>query len=102
MNSITVPFGTPSREVISGAGLCVGPMMKLPSAFVGGIAPSGSSFAVTYPGVLGSRVGGGVRSDRCVGGADWAQAGTETATTPTKMQSQSIAGWKQCCHFAAF
>jgi hypothetical protein len=33
-------------------------MMKLPSASGGGTAPSGSSFAVTNPGVFGSRVGG--------------------------------------------
>ena len=33
-------------------------MMKFPSASTGGTAPSGSSFAVTNPGVFGSRVGG--------------------------------------------
>jgi hypothetical protein len=33
-------------------------MMKFPVASAGGTAPSGSSFAETYPGVLGSRVGG--------------------------------------------
>ena len=38
--------------------LCVGPRMKLPSASAGGTAPSGSSLAVTKPGVCGSRVGG--------------------------------------------
>src|ERR1700748_1422839 len=33
-------------------------MIKFPSAFAGGFVPSGSSLAVTYPGVWGSRVGG--------------------------------------------
>src|SRR5688500_17627953 len=33
-------------------------MMKLPSTSAGGTVPSGSSVAVTYPGVSGSRVGG--------------------------------------------
>ena len=33
-------------------------MMKFPSASAGGTTPSGSSLAVTYPGVFGSRVGG--------------------------------------------
>jgi hypothetical protein len=47
----TVPCGTPSCAVISGAGLCVGPRMKFPSSFAGALAPSGNSFAVTYPGV---------------------------------------------------
>src|SRR3954471_14384556 len=40
-------------------------MMKLPSAVAGGRAPSGNSFAATYPGVFGSRVGG-------TGRAPWA------------------------------
>jgi hypothetical protein len=31
--------------VISGAGLCVGPMTKFPSASAGGTEPSGNSFA---------------------------------------------------------
>src|ERR1700693_1997585 len=53
-----VPCGTPSWTAISGAGLCVGPMMKFPSASAGAFVPSGNSFAVTYPGVCGSRVGG--------------------------------------------
>src|SRR6476619_710801 len=50
--------GTPSRTAIADAGLCVGPMMKFPSASGGGTTPSGSSLAVTNPGVFGSRVGG--------------------------------------------
>ena len=33
-------------------------MMKFPSVSAGGMAPSGNSLAVTYPGVCGSRVGG--------------------------------------------
>src|SRR6516225_1977200 len=52
------PRGVASFDVISGAGLCVGPMMKLPSAFAGGTAPSSNSVAVTYPAECGSRVGG--------------------------------------------
>src|SRR5205085_8623335 len=55
---ITTPRGVASFAVISGAGLCVGPMTKLPSASAGGTVPSGNSLAVTYPGVFGSRVGG--------------------------------------------
>src|SRR5271170_1934416 len=58
VNSTIVPWGTPSCGDASGAGLCVGPRMKFPSVFAGALAPSGKSFAVTYPGVLGSRVGG--------------------------------------------
>src|SRR5665213_3154615 len=54
----TMPCGTPSFTVISGAGLCVGPRMKFPSASAGALAPSGNSFALTYPAVAGSRVGG--------------------------------------------
>src|SRR3954447_8068802 len=33
-------------------------MMKFPSSVGGGTAPSGNSFAFTYPGVFGSRAGG--------------------------------------------
>src|SRR4051812_26743777 len=33
-------------------------MIKFPSSLGEGMAPSGSSFAVTYPGVWGSRAGG--------------------------------------------
>src|SRR5436309_2530686 len=50
--------------VISGAGRCVGPMMKFPSTFGEGTAPSVSSVAATNPRVWGSRAGG-------VGRADW-------------------------------
>ena len=74
----TVPCGTPSCTVISGAGVCVGPMMKLPSASAGGTAPSGSSFAVTYPGVFGSRVGGVGRA----GGVAVCAAGAGVAGVP--------------------
>jgi hypothetical protein len=42
---VTVPFGTPSFATVSGAGLWVGPMTKLPSAPAGGSVPSGSSVA---------------------------------------------------------
>ena len=38
-------------------------MMKFPSVSAGGLAPSGNSVAVTYPGVFGSRVGGVGRAD---------------------------------------
>ena len=63
-----VPF-VRSGAVISGAGVWVGPMMKFPSASEGGTAPSGSSFAFTYPGVCGSRVGGAGRGVCCAGAA---------------------------------
>jgi len=42
---LTVP--SRSRVATSGAGGCVGPMMKLPLASAGGTVPSGSSFALT-------------------------------------------------------
>src|ERR1041384_4025732 len=45
VNDVTVPFGTPSFAMVSGAGAWVGPMMKLPSAPAGGSAPSGNSVA---------------------------------------------------------
>jgi hypothetical protein len=61
-------------------------MMKFPSASAGGTAPSGSSLAVTNPGVFGSRVGGVGRAgrvagmDRVVAGlAFWAAAGSWVA-----------------------
>ena len=41
----TVPRGTPARATVSGAGACVGPMMKLPRASGEGSWPSGSSVA---------------------------------------------------------
>jgi hypothetical protein len=69
----------PSGTAISGARACVGPMMKFPSASAGGTAPSGNSLAVTYPGVFGSRVGGGGRLGRAAAGVVefvvWANAG---------------------------
>ena len=46
--------------------------MKLPSASGGGLAPSGNSAALTYPGVFGSRTGGAERV--------WAGAGVAAAT----------------------
>src|SRR5262252_2673555 len=35
---------------------------EVPSSFAAGMAPSGNSFALTYPGVFGSRVGSGGRA----------------------------------------
>src|SRR3954470_16851511 len=46
-------------------------MMKFPSTSAEGTEPSGSSLAVTYPGVFGSRVGGvgrGGAAGVCAGG----------------------------------
>src|ERR1700676_1186508 len=62
LNSKTSPLCTPSFAAICGAGLWVGPIMKFPSSFAEGMAPSGNSFALTYPGVFGSRVGAGGRA----------------------------------------
>src|SRR5437016_3818101 len=45
--------------------------MKLPSASTDGTSPSGSSFASTYPGVWGSRVGGVGRFGRAGAGAEF-------------------------------
>ena len=45
-------------HAISAAGLCVGPMMKFPSASAGGTSPSGNSLAVKLPGEAGSHFGG--------------------------------------------
>jgi hypothetical protein len=45
VNDFVAPRGTPSFAMVSGAGLWVGPMMKLPSAPGGGSVPSGSSAA---------------------------------------------------------
>src|SRR5579864_3723841 len=63
VNSNTVPLRKASSAEIPAGMLCVGPMTKFPSACAGGFVPSGSSFAVTYPGVFGSRVGGVGRSE---------------------------------------
>src|SRR5579864_1289561 len=94
VNSKTSPLGTLSFAAISGAGLWVGPMMKFPSSFADGMAPSGNSFALTYPGVFGSRVGSGGRvpllafagaclsEGRC--GAVWAIAGPKPAIRQIK------------------
>src|SRR4051812_32784312 len=84
VSSCTVPRGTLSPGVISGALGCVGPTMKFPSASGGGTWPSGSSFAWTYPGVCGSRAGGVGRGGRAavagaLAGADcWDCAETTT------------------------
>src|ERR1022692_1948555 len=86
VNSITEPLGmSPWAEVWGGISW-VGPRMKLPSTFAGGIEPSGSSLAVTQPGVLGSRVGGARRSVGCGEGGDWAETGLETAARLTRRQ----------------
>src|SRR3954469_20112096 len=74
VNEVIVPRGTPSVAIVSGAGAWVGPMMKLPSASGGGSVPSGSSFAVTYPAVCGSRVGGVGRGGATAAGAPGAGA----------------------------
>src|SRR5258708_11792051 len=60
-------------------------MIKLPSAFGEAFAPSGNSFALTYPGVLGSRVGNFGRSVCCADGGDCATAGLKTATMLRKI-----------------
>jgi len=66
-------------------------MMKLPSAFAGGIEPSGSSFAITYPGVFGSRTGAAGRSLRgaepCVEGRDCPEIKFAIAVKPTRSAS---------------
>src|SRR5260370_36976528 len=60
-------------------------MIKLPSAFGEAFAPSGNSFALTYPGALGSRVGNFGRSVCCADGGDCATAGLKTATMLRKI-----------------
>src|ERR1035437_6751119 len=91
VNSYTVPCGMSSCAFISGAGVCVGPIMKSPSALAGGMAPSDNSLATTYPGVWGSRAGGVGRAGRAgtgcaaiVGDADWAAAEPGTAIKTIK------------------
>src|SRR5271165_4164375 len=83
VKSCTVPCGTVACMDISGARLWVGPMMKFPSASAGGLVPSGSSLAVTNPGVFGSRVGGLGRFGRAAAGGVglfvWADAGLTPA-----------------------
>jgi hypothetical protein len=83
VNSITVPRGTPlsfrmEETDISGATSWVGPRIKLPSTSAGAFAPSGNSFASTYPGLLGSRVGGVGRSVRRAAGGDCDEIGFRT------------------------
>jgi hypothetical protein len=64
-------------------------MMKFPSVSDEGTVPSGNSFALTYPGVFGSRVGGvgrgaGVTVGAAVGGDPgvlWAIAGIALVIT---------------------
>ena len=79
----TAPCGTLSFAVICGAAACVGPMMKLPSTFADGTAPSGNSVALTYPAECGSRVGG---VGRAAGAGIWtgvaAGAGLLAACVP--------------------
>src|SRR5450755_1909492 len=89
----TAPRGTPSCWVISGAGLWVGPSMKFPSEFAGALAPSGKAFAVTYPDVLGSRVGGTGRAGRGTVAGAWAMAGSKPVirlTKHAKIRSRNI------------
>jgi hypothetical protein len=57
--------------------------MKFPSADAGALAPSGNSLAVTYPVVLGSRVGGVGRAAGGAGGV-WAIIGPEQAARQIK------------------
>src|SRR5258708_30287373 len=85
VNSIAVPFVIFRSEARSGEAWWVGPMMKFPSASAGGMSPSGSSFALTYPGVCGSRAGG-------VGRVVCEEiSGTATAAAPaTKVTSQAV------------
>jgi len=60
-------------------------MMKFPSTSGEGTAPAGNSEAATYPGVCGSRVGGGGRFDRAAGVAAgagvWAESKFKCNTT---------------------
>src|SRR5579863_5142267 len=86
-NSMTEPFFVPAGAAASGDGLWVGPRMKLPSMLGGGSSPSGSSFALTYPGVCGSRVGGAGRSECCAGGADWQDTDATMAATDREYTS---------------
>jgi hypothetical protein len=55
-------------------------MMKFPSSFAEGMAPSGNSFALTYPGVFGSRVGSGGRAPLLAFAGVWAIAGPKPAS----------------------
>src|ERR1035437_10764410 len=92
VNSKTSPLGTPPFAAISGAGLWVGPIMKFPSSFAEGMAPSGNSFALTYPGVFGSRVGAGRRAPllafagACLSGGRCAGVWAIAGRTPTIRQ----------------
>src|SRR5882757_4365002 len=74
VNSITFPLSSPPAWASSVAAGWLGPMMKLPSAPAGGTDPSVNSFAVTNPGLFGSRVGGVGRAAGGVAGTDWAKA----------------------------
>src|SRR5262249_27828061 len=98
-----VPCGTASWTFICGAAVCVGPMIKLPSASGDGTSPSGTSLAVTNPGALGSRVGGGVRPGRfAAGGAGsvvWATAQlviVMTASETAIRMSLVCIGYSRC------
>ena len=46
--------------------------------------PSGSSLAVTYPGLFGSRVGGMGRSACCAGERDWLNRGLAIVITVSR------------------
>src|ERR1700761_1989580 len=86
VNSTTLPC-VKSWAVISGAGECVGPMMKSPSRSDGGTVPSGRSEARTYPGECGSRVGGSGRAV-CGGGVtDAAWPAQASAADPARINS---------------
>ena len=81
-----LPLRCTSFAANAGARLCVGPMMKFPSASAGGTSPSGSSLASTYPAVCGSRSWGrGCRGRFATGlaGASAAGRGLTIAISPT-------------------
>jgi hypothetical protein len=94
VNSITLPLGRLLRADISGGTSWVGPMMKLPSTFAGGVKPSVISLAVTKPGVLGSRVDGAGRSVCCPDGGVSAETGLTATTRLTTRQMVTGRGSK--------
>src|SRR5580704_18067411 len=76
----------PALAFVSEGTSWVGPMMKFPSEFAGGLAPSDNSFAATYPGVLGSRVGGAGCGVICGAGRVWHELGFTTVVRPAQRQ----------------
>src|SRR5436190_19291225 len=62
VNCFTVPCGTPSTTLRSGAGLYSGPMTKLPSTSSGGFSPVFSSVKGGDPGASNLRTGGCARA----------------------------------------